>query len=121
MGNREGSGTDLMSLSVDDTTLETSIIKTNTYSYTDPKLASFSDGTKVLVWVEDDGVDKRPIDSNRTAIYYSVYNPVDCIWSDPAIVDQDYTADFNPFFKVVDDEALLVWMDANTEFESADI
>jgi hypothetical protein len=100
--------------------LDSSIIKTNTYISSAPQLAVISDGTRVLVWVEDDGVDNRPVDSNRTAVYYSVFNPESELWSVPEIVEQDYTADFKPVLKTIEDEVFLVWMDANTVFENSE-
>lgn len=108
-------------LSEDDIpTIDYQVIKTNIYTHSEPQIASFSDGKKILVWIEDDGMENRPISSNRTALYYSVYTPNTNLWSEPTIVDQDYTADFNPTLKIENDMAMLVWMDAHSEFTSPD-
>ena len=88
------------------------VFKTNTYTYTDPQYVTFEDGTELLVWVDDDS--NRIIDENRTALYFSYNNGSN--WTEPAIVWQDSTADFNPSLKVIDDTAYLIWINSNTEF-----
>lgn len=108
----------MLSLSVDEgnTALTSSVFKTNTYPAAEPQIAKLSDGTRILVWVEDDGLTNRPVDENRTALYYSVYDGGTKTWSDPMIVHQDHTADFSPRLKVINGTAYLLWMNASTEF-----
>lgn len=90
--------------------------KTNTYRYPDPQYLLLEDGTELAVWVDDDR--ERPVDENRTALYYSVNQ--DGFWSEPAMVWQDGTADFNPALRQVDDQAFLVWINADREFTAGE-
>lgn len=79
-------------------------IKTNIFPNSTPELISISGNKKLLVWVDDD-ISRSDI--NGSALYYSYYNGSQ--WSEPAIVDNDGTADFNPQLKNVDNVIYLVW------------
>ena len=80
------------------------IIKTNIFSNSTPKLISISGNKKLLVWVDED-ISRSDI--NGSALYYSYYNG--SLWSEPALVDDDSTADFNPQLRNVDNVIYLVW------------
>lgn len=105
-------------LTEQDFTASSIVFKSNSYPAATPQIAELSDGKRIMVWIEDDGGDNRPIDENRTALYYSVYN--DTVWSEPQIVHQDYTADFYPKLNVINDSIYLLWMNASQEFSGGE-
>ena len=93
-----------------------SVFKANTYTFTEPQIVNLSDGSKLMVWVDDAGQDARPVDINRSAIYYSIFNGSS--WSDPQIVWDDGTADSNPVLRSIDGSVYLVWANENKAFTS---
>ena len=90
-------------------------IKSNVYTYSSPLIGKFSDGSELLLWLDD--VPERS-DINRTALYYSYYS--NGAYSDPAIIDDDGTADYNPYLKIIDDKAYIAWSDENTVLSDSD-
>lgn len=104
----------LMSLDDDETSIKTSTVAANTYTFSDPQLAETSDGKMILAWVEDER--SRESDADRTAIYYSCYS--NGAWSEPKIVFDDTTADFNPKLKSVNDKLYLTWANASENFDT---
>ena len=95
---------------------EGNIFKSGGYMYSEPKVAYRSDGTAVMVWID---YDEDRSDVNKTALFYSVYDPVTNVWSDPMQVDDDGTADDNPVLKTIGDDIYLVWNDADSELEDS--
>ncbi len=92
-------------------------IKTNVYTYSEPQLVEFSDGTMLSVWLDDDTTREA---INRTALYYSYYDGTQ--WCEPAQINDDRTGDYYPDLKVINDVAYIVWVDANMELNNnADI
>ncbi len=89
------------------------VFKTNTYSETSPKLAAFSDGSKIVVWIDSDSSD-----INAISLYYSYFDGN--VWSAPAVVENDGTVDFSPDLVIVDDIAYIVWQDGRKEFSNQD-
>ena len=94
-------------------------IVSGAYISSRPQLAKLDNGTEVIVWVEKDDESLRPVASNQAAIYYSVCMPGG-VWSEPTIVEQDYTADQNPSLTTIDGNIYLLWMNSNTVFEKQD-
>lgn len=90
-----------------------SVLKTNTYPYTEPQLNELADGTLLAVWLDDDSTRE---DINRTAVYYSCQK--DGIWSDPKQVADDGTGDYAPQLTAVGDEAYLVWVNASKKLDN---
>lgn len=84
--------------------------KSNGYTYSSPVIATISDGTAVMVWVD---YDMERSDVNKTALFYSVYNPADNTWSLPLQVENDGTADDFPVLKTFNDRIFLVWNDSD--------
>ncbi|MEG1577608.1 MAG: hypothetical protein RR336_02460, partial [Oscillospiraceae bacterium] len=91
-----------------------STVVSNVYPQTEPQLVLFKDGTKLAVWVADDGTAST---TNRSALYYSYYNGT--AWANPAPVQKDGTADFAPQLLVENNIAYLAWQDAATPFVDA--
>lgn len=73
-----------------------------------------SGGTRqvtVLCWVDD----ARERDSmNRTALYYSVYDGES--YTEPRQVDDDHTADFDPYLAGDGERLYLVWQNADATY-----
>ena len=83
------------------------------YSAT-PKLIKLDDATEMLVWTMD--IADRA-DGNHTAIVYSIHNVILDTWTDPAIIDDDGTADFYPEVLYSNGDVYVIWSDANKQFE----
>ena len=80
------------------------------YGYADPKIATLSDGTAVMAWVD---YDTQRSTANQAALYYSVLNKDSGEWSAPAQVENDGTADDLPVLKSFGNNIYLVWNDAD--------
>lgn len=65
----------------------------------------------LLCWV-DDARDRN--DMNRTALYYSVFDGE--TYTEPRQVDDDMTADFDPYLAGDGDRVYLVWQNADEQF-----
>lgn len=78
--------------------------KTGSYPYSAPNLAEFADGTKLMVWIDDDGT-KNVV--NRTSLYASVYK--DGKWNEPESLYE--TGGLNDYPDVYTDgkTAYIVW------------
>lgn len=101
-------GFQLNSIAVTDSEI---LIKSNTYTFTEPQIVQMENGNLLLVWVDDPGVAVRPVDINRAALFYSVYDG--STWSEPAMVSDDGTADASPVLKNIDGNVYLLWNNAN--------
>lgn len=88
------------------------VIASNTYTFSTPQLTYLDDGRLLLVWTEDDR--DRESDADRTALHYSIYD--NGTWSDPRMVNDDGTADFNPVLKNTGDNVYLIWRNATENF-----
>lgn len=84
------------------------VIKDNVYPNGSPMLTTLNNGDQLLVWVDDD---KDRTSTNRTALYYSIYDGSE--WSEPQQVDNDGTADFEPRVVVHNDDVYLAWQNIN--------
>lgn len=87
-----------------DTANQVHDIKTNVYTYAEPKVLTLPDSSKLIIWLDD--CNERS-DINRTAVYYTYYK--DGTYSAPAIINDDATADFYPYAEVIDGTAYVVW------------
>ncbi len=74
------------------------------FPYAKPQIASFADGTLIKVW-EDDVPGRE--DMNSTAVFYSLYSGGN--WSQPVIVSDDGTADYEPKVTVDGNQAYILW------------
>ena len=99
----------ISALSQSDETADTNVLKTNIYKESTPVLADLGNGKKLLVWV-----DAESSDINNLLLHYSVYE--NGIWSEPQIVLNDGTMDFEPNLKVIGNTAYLVWQNADRQF-----
>ncbi|MGM9551970.1 MAG: leucine-rich repeat domain-containing protein, partial [Clostridia bacterium] len=92
-------------------------LKTNVYTYSEPQLVEFSDGTMLAVWLDDDS-ERTAI--NRTTLLYSYYDGA--VWSEPTQIDNDGTGDYSPNLEVINDVAYITWVNASAELnDNADI
>lgn len=89
------------------------VFKTNTYAESAPKLAAFSDGSKIAVWI-----DSGSSAVNDICLYYSYFDG--SAWSEPQPVEGDGTVDFQPELAVIDDVAYVVWQDGRRAFDEGD-
>ena len=79
----------------------------NAYEGANPQAVSFSDGTRLAVWIGYNDLHSGPDALN---LYYSYY---DGAWSQPQVVEDDGTTDASPCLRVFGDTAYLVWQDAS--------
>ena len=94
--------------------ISTSTVATNTYTFSNPQLIEISEGNLLLVWIEDER--SRESAADRTAIYYSCY--ANGVWTEPKIVYDDTTADFNPKLKKINNKVYLTWANATKNFDA---
>ncbi len=78
--------------------------KSKGYPYGSPKITEFVDGTKLLIWIDDNGTKNA---MNRTSLMYSIYDGKS--WSNPQALKEagginDYPAIYNTGTK-----AVLMW------------
>ena len=85
------------------------VFSENSYSNSRPQIVSFSDGTRLAVWV---GRDPSRTGYDGLCLYSSYYNGTD--WETPAIVDNDGYMDGNPTLTLINDTAYLLWLNAST-------
>lgn len=103
-GIRSAKGLDSASLST---------FKTNTYTDSAPKIAAYSDGRKIAVWL-----DGNSDDINAIHLYYSYFNGT--AWSYPKLVQYDQTIDYAPDLVIYEDVAYLVWQNGQRLFSTED-
>ena len=92
-------------------TMET--VATNTYTDSAPQLLDLGD-KQLLVWLVDDT--SRTV-ANRTSLHYAVYDKAAKVWSEPAAVLDDGTADHEPVLRKIDGKAYLLWSKASAVLE----
>ena len=92
--------------------------KTNTYTFSEPQLIALDNNKKLMVWVDDSGESNRPVEANRSILYYSVFDGI--TWSEPQVVQDDKTADMYPVLKKIDNAVYLVWINANKVLDKND-
>ena len=86
----------------------------NAYEGADPQAVTFSDGSRLAVWI---GYNSNYSGTEALNLYYSYYNGS---WSTPQVVEDDGTSDMYPSLSVIDDTAYLVWQDANGSISDAE-
>ncbi|HIS39255.1 MAG TPA: InlB B-repeat-containing protein [Candidatus Aphodovivens avistercoris] len=92
-------------------------LQSSVYSGTDPQLVQTESGAKVMVLTQD--VPDRS-EGNHTAVAYSVYDEASG-WSEPVIVDDDKTADFEPSVAVDGENVWIAWSNASREFSPEEV
>ena len=70
----------------------------------DPQLVTLSDGRVLMVWCGYTGDAGAPV-----GLYWATWDGA--VWSDPALVESDGTADLYPAMIAVDGKTHLVWVD----------
>lgn len=86
------------------------------YPYADVQIARYGDKL-VAVWVGDD---PNREDANRTALYYSVSDSDGQQWSNPAVVKNDGTADFDPILMDANGTLYVIWKNASRALTAED-
>lgn len=92
---------------------EPTLLQSSVYANANPILVETDNGTQVLVWTAD--IAERS-DGNHTAIVYSIKSGT--TWSEPAIIEDDQTADFYPTVTTLDNDVYVAWMNANKTFDA---
>ncbi len=92
------------------------VIKENVYPYSSPVFTTINNGNQLLVWMDDD---RQRDASNRTALYYSIFNGSS--WSTPQQVEDDGTADFAPSIVVHNNDVYLTWQNSSNAFNDASV
>ncbi len=93
-------------MSAEYTNRDTQLLAENVYTESAPMMCN-TDGKKVMVMLWDD-TDREA--ANRSMVVYSVYDDETGLWSAPAPVFDDDTADFYPNFK----DGYLVWQNSKS-------
>ncbi len=92
-------------------------VKSNLYPYSQVRVVDLSDGRTMMVWLDDDT--SRAL-ADKTALYYSILE--NGTWSEPKIIDNDGTADFEFDIEAASNGAAIVWQSANRKLgESEDV
>ncbi|MCH5187618.1 MAG: hypothetical protein J1F63_04390 [Oscillospiraceae bacterium] len=94
--------------------LSAGTVKNGIYPYGGVKTGVLSDGRVIMVWLDDD-TSRNLV--NKTALYYSILE--NGVWSAPAQIENDGTADFDFDLKVSGNKAALVWQDALAALEES--
>ncbi|MDR0518502.1 MAG: Ig-like domain-containing protein [Clostridiales Family XIII bacterium] len=97
-------------LSAKDDGTDSSEMYIGVFNNAKPQVAVADNGLKMMVWA--DTVPSRSI-GNHTAIMYSVSQPGSKEWSEPAILEDDGTADFKPSVSASGNDIYVAWMDSN--------
>ncbi|MDD3174085.1 MAG: leucine-rich repeat domain-containing protein [Herbinix sp.] len=85
------------------------MLQTNVFYSAKPQIVITDNGVKMMVWTAD--IKNRPT-GNHTAVVYSIYDEISMTWSEPVIIDDDGTADFEPSLATKGDDIYIVWMDS---------
>lgn len=85
------------------------IFDRGSYSQTSPKIVQIGDNSKLAVWR-----DSNSSDVNDVQLYYSYFDGAS--WSDPAVIDEDGTADMSPEVVVHNRKAYVIWQNAEKAF-----
>ncbi|MBQ7661539.1 MAG: leucine-rich repeat protein [Clostridia bacterium] len=93
----------------------TKTLKTNIYPYAEVQTVTFDNGDRLIVWTDDNA--KRSA-INRTSLYYSYCSGG--VWSEPAEVEADGTADYSPRLTRIGDAAYLAWVDSSRVLSDTD-
>ena len=88
------------------------VFAANVYDNSTPQTVSFSDGTRLAVWI---GYNDALTGSDALNLYYSYFNGS---WSVPQLVQNDGTADASPVLTLQGDTAYLVWQNAATSLNA---
>lgn len=81
---------------------EESVFKSNTYMETSPQIVNYGENRKMMVWM-----DSATSDVNDIRVYYSKYDGYD--WSEPKILCEDGTVDYQPSIVVYDSKVYVAW------------
>lgn len=90
-------------------------LQNNIFKHPEPQVLSLGEGIKILFFINDD---TSRGDYDRSALYYSVYNGNS--WSEPALVQDDGTLDYEPYAKLVGNRVLVAWSSTAGKFGDAE-
>lgn len=90
-------------------------LQTSVYEGAKPQTITLDNGYTLMVWTSD--VAERTI-ANHTACVWSLYDPSQDCWTEPQIIDDDATADFNPVISGEGENIYVAWTNSNTIFEN---
>ncbi len=93
------------------------VLQSGIYASAKPTLLQTDSGKKVLIYTAD--IPDRAT-GNHTAVVYSVYDEDNLSWSDPVLVDDDGTADFDAAAAVDGENVYIAWSDAKRTFTEAE-
>ena len=85
-------------------------LQTNIYKHPEPEIVDLNNGKKILFYINDD-----PSRNNNelTAIYYSIYEEDEYggiwIWSEPILLQNDDTGDYDLNVKNLGDKIAVLW------------
>ena len=89
-------------------------LQSGIYDGAKPQTVILNNGARVMVWTED--IENRS-NYNHTAVVYSVYDPDLKYWSEPKIVSDDGTADFNPSIATDGENVVVAWSNTNKQID----
>lgn len=87
--------------------------KESLYPYCEPQLIMLSDGSALLIWVDDNG---EKGDADRTSLFCSTYNPNTGNWSDCGTIWDNEGYNGSPEVFVDGDTVHVVWQRVNQSF-----
>ena len=84
-------------------------LQTGVFGSAKPKLVTTASGVRMMVWTAD--IAGRTT-GNHTAVVYSVFDSAANAWSEPAIIQDDGTADFYPQVAAEGDTICVTWVNS---------
>lgn len=82
-----------------------SVFKSNVYPYSEPQIVEFSNGTRLMLWLDDNN-GRSTI--NSSSLYWSYFNGDS--WSLPKELNDDGTADYMPNIYTKGNTAYVSWV-----------
>ena len=93
------------------------VLQSDVYTSAKPTLLKTDSGKKVLIYTAD--ISDRTT-GNHTAVVYSVYDEDNSSWTEPVLLEDDGTADFDAVAAVDGENVYIVWSDAKKTFTEAE-
>ena len=89
------------------------VLQSDVYTSAKPTLLKTDSGKKVMIYTSD--IPDRST-GNHTAVVYSVYDEDNSSWTEPVLIEDDGTADFDAVAAVEGENVYIVWSDAKKTF-----
>ncbi len=93
------------------------VLQSDVYTSAKPTLLKTDRGKKVMIYTAD--IPDRTT-GNHTAVVYSVYDEDNSSWTEPVLLEDDGTADFDAVAAVDGENVYIVWSDAKKTFTEAE-